>query len=106
MTNGLPMGHRSFRPKWRSVCQTASIRGLARMGDPAAMVIPAADFSRTAERSCAEAISCTNAADPIIEKGKIGKSRRPHGGVRLLFSQIYGVSYAKCALEDCSATIT
>src|SRR6266436_9993269 len=45
MTNGLPMGHRSFRPKWRSVCRTASFRGLARMGDPDASVIPAArDF--------------------------------------------------------------
>ena len=75
------------------------------MGDPAAMVIPEADFSRTAERSCAEAISCTNAADLIIEKGKIGKSQRPHVASGPVFP-IYGVSYAKCALEDCRATMT
>ena len=43
--NGLPMGRRSFRPKWRSGCRAARIRGLARKGDPAAMGIPQPIFS-------------------------------------------------------------
>src|SRR5437899_1023240 len=42
--NGSPMGRRSFRQKWPNGCRTASIRGPARTGDPAGMVIQQAGF--------------------------------------------------------------
>src|SRR6266851_3989463 len=107
MTNGLPMGHRSFRPKWRSVCRTASIRGLARMGDPDASVIPAARDFREGHHAVA---TLHSSRSRFFQQKEYGRENYAIGGrdtmASFRFLSQIGVLYARTALVGCGATIT